>query len=165
IFTGTQGTYTLRWSVPCGASDDVKITINNCNNIDFDGIDDHITFGDNFNLSENFALEAWIKQDPNTSAGIKTILSKRNISGLSEGGYDLIVENYIPKFRWNNSSLVSEHPIGTDRWYHIAVIKGGVDQGLYVDGIKVNAEGRSEEHTSELQSRENLVCRLLLEKK
>src|SRR5690606_42052274 len=27
------------------------------------------------------------------------------------------------------------------------------------------AAGRSEEHTSELQSRENLVCRLLLEKK
>src|SRR5690606_40613308 len=27
------------------------------------------------------------------------------------------------------------------------------------------AGGRSEEHTSELQSRENLVCRLLLEKK
>src|SRR5690606_41421867 len=29
----------------------------------------------------------------------------------------------------------------------------------------VQAAGRSEEHTSELQSRENLVCRLLLEKK
>src|SRR5207302_10785906 len=29
----------------------------------------------------------------------------------------------------------------------------------------VIADGRSEEHTSELQSRENLVCRLLLEKK
>src|SRR5690606_40388941 len=29
----------------------------------------------------------------------------------------------------------------------------------------VAVEGRSEEHTSELQSRENLVCRLLLEKK
>src|SRR5690606_40366816 len=29
----------------------------------------------------------------------------------------------------------------------------------------VGAVGRSEEHTSELQSRENLVCRLLLEKK
>src|SRR5690606_39375592 len=28
-----------------------------------------------------------------------------------------------------------------------------------------DAGGRSEEHTSELQSRENLVCRLLLEKK
>src|SRR5690606_41795620 len=31
--------------------------------------------------------------------------------------------------------------------------------------LKVHLEGRSEEHTSELQSRENLVCRLLLEKK
>src|SRR5690606_41172431 len=29
----------------------------------------------------------------------------------------------------------------------------------------LHAERRSEEHTSELQSRENLVCRLLLEKK
>src|SRR6266478_8188940 len=28
-----------------------------------------------------------------------------------------------------------------------------------------NAQGRSEEHTSELQSQSNLVCRLLLEKK
>src|SRR5690606_40083954 len=29
----------------------------------------------------------------------------------------------------------------------------------------IDPESRSEEHTSELQSRENLVCRLLLEKK
>src|SRR5690606_42027515 len=34
---------------------------------------------------------------------------------------------------------------------------GGSDQRIPV------IEGRSEEHTSELQSRENLVCRLLLE--
>src|SRR5690606_41768540 len=33
----------------------------------------------------------------------------------------------------------------------------------YVDAH--GTDGRSEEHTSELQSRENLVCRLLLEKK
>src|SRR5436309_8986467 len=32
-------------------------------------------------------------------------------------------------------------------------------------GVELGAEPRSEEHTSELQSRENLVCRLLLEKK
>src|SRR3712207_8843251 len=30
---------------------------------------------------------------------------------------------------------------------------------------ELNEEGRSEEHTSELQSRQYLVCRLLLEKK
>src|SRR5690606_42113404 len=35
--------------------------------------------------------------------------------------------------------------------------------GLYIEDMV--AQGRSEEHTSELQSRENLVCRLLLEKK
>src|SRR2546430_12595657 len=32
-------------------------------------------------------------------------------------------------------------------------------------GVVVAAAGRSEEHTSELQSQSNLVCRLLLEKK
>src|SRR5436309_6161272 len=47
--------------------------------------------------------------------------------------------------------------------------------GLYTDidrlaihiafRIDVHSNRRSEEHTSELQSRENLVCRLLLEKK
>src|SRR5436309_9671357 len=35
--------------------------------------------------------------------------------------------------------------------------------GLFLGGDRLRA--RSEEHTSELQSRENLVCRLLLEKK
>src|SRR5690606_39752393 len=33
------------------------------------------------------------------------------------------------------------------------------------DELSAEEFGRSEEHTSELQSRENLVCRLLLEKK
>src|SRR5690606_40119768 len=39
--------------------------------------------------------------------------------------------------------------------------------GLLLSGRVAGATGlsRSEEHTSELQSRENLVCRLLLEKK
>src|SRR5690606_39980101 len=37
--------------------------------------------------------------------------------------------------------------------------------GRAVDAVRAGVEARSEEHTSELQSRENLVCRLLLEKK
>src|SRR2546430_6843993 len=32
-------------------------------------------------------------------------------------------------------------------------------------GVRRDRDGRSEEHTSELQSQSNLVCRLLLEKK
>src|SRR3712207_8979981 len=39
----------------------------------------------------------------------------------------------------------------------VLVDEGGGDGGLF--------KGRSEEHTSELQSRQYLVCRLLLEKK
>src|SRR5690606_40034023 len=35
----------------------------------------------------------------------------------------------------------------------------------YVEDVSSRRKPRSEEHTSELQSRENLVCRLLLEKK
>src|SRR5690606_9762555 len=40
-----------------------------------------------------------------------------------------------------------------------------VNGSLNATSILLNGTERSEEHTSELQSRENLVCRLLLEKK
>src|SRR5690606_40644575 len=39
-----------------------------------------------------------------------------------------------------------------------------IARGVVADPL-AELRGRSEEHTSELQSRENLVCRLLLEKK
>src|SRR5215475_15714600 len=41
----------------------------------------------------------------------------------------------------------------------------GADWVVLIQGRKFPLSLRSEEHTSELQSRENLVCRLLLEKK
>src|SRR5690606_40852728 len=55
----------------------------------------------------------------------------------------------------------------------VPVFRLGRKQSLLPDRIAkrsrtltiVGCEERSEEHTSELQSRENLVCRLLLEKK
>src|SRR5690606_41305419 len=40
----------------------------------------------------------------------------------------------------------------------------GVERAC-ASAVSTRTSGRSEEHTSELQSRENLVCRLLLEKK
>src|SRR5690606_40776362 len=42
---------------------------------------------------------------------------------------------------------------------------GHDDEQVALDHVLERAGPRSEEHTSELQSRENLVCRLLLEKK
>src|SRR5690606_41269205 len=52
-----------------------------------------------------------------------------------------------------------------------ALVAGGRRNGIAVNALRLFGEplyitcARSEEHTSELQSRENLVCRLLLEKK
>src|SRR5206468_12813498 len=46
-------------------------------------------------------------------------------------------------------------------WIHP---NGNYANTRYYPGAQINA-GRSEEHTSELQSRSDLVCRLLLEKK
>src|SRR2546430_17444762 len=62
--------------------------------------------------------------------------------------------------------------------YHTIVTQQGIDSRLpasksrerferrsaAADGENLLAESRSEEHTSELQSQSNLVCRLLLEK-
>src|SRR5438445_8342609 len=39
------------------------------------------------------------------------------------------------------------------------------DRGVERAVVRLDGRGRSEEHTSELQSRQYLVCRLLLEKK
>src|SRR3712207_8482311 len=61
-----------------------------------------------------------------------------------------------------------------DRQESIATVRRALDLGVtFLDTSDVYGEGhneelvgeRSEEHTSELQSRQYLVCRLLLEKK
>src|SRR5258708_22011497 len=54
------------------------------------------------------------------------------------------------------------------RSLHAALRAGPVAAGqrvLVVDALRPAGEPRSEEHTSELQSPDHLVCRLLLEKK
>src|SRR5687768_16382455 len=49
--------------------------------------------------------------------------------------------------------------------YHVVVVTSTVMPGSTGGEIRAALEVRSEEHTSELQSRLHLVCRLLLEKK
>src|SRR2546422_3201155 len=56
--------------------------------------------------------------------------------------------------------------LGVDGKIQVHMAQGGVPNSeLYYLGSPKNAEFRSEEHSSELQSRLHLVCRLLLEKK
>src|SRR5690606_41645138 len=69
-------------------------------------------------------------------------------------------------------SLHDALPISKDdATFEAALAQAGIETvkiGQAIEGTEVaikNNADRSEEHTSELQSRENLVCRLLLEKK
>src|SRR5436309_11960883 len=55
---------------------------------------------------------------------------------------------------WNNNPTTSASGGGISKYFSKPTYQNNVSYNL-----------RSEEHTSELQSRENLVCRLLLEKK
>src|SRR5690606_41221812 len=55
--------------------------------------------------------------------------------------------------------------IGSHRNTHTLVVPIRKLASYRVDGAAHLVAKQSEEHTSELQSRENLVCRLLLEKK
>src|SRR5256885_8796765 len=68
---------------------------------------------------------------------------------------------YTTLFR---SILESEFPVLV-REFAIRRGSGGAGRHRGGDGIVRRLEFRSEEHTSELQSPCNLVCRLLLEKK
>src|SRR3712207_6853682 len=65
-----------------------------------------------------------------------------------------------------------ERPLaGTELGACVRVVQGDASYFGHVDGLaeedllRVAESVRSEEHTSELQSRQYLVCRLLLEKK
>src|SRR5690606_40791620 len=57
-----------------------------------------------------------------------------------------------------DSLTVSHGPVAALRGVSFSAARGAITAVLGANGI-------SEEHTSELHSRENLVCRLLLEKK
>ena len=107
-----------------------------CTTLDFDGIDDYITMGDSYQLtSGSFTLEAWVK--PKAVDGTRTILSRRNSTNLAEGGYDLIINNGAPTFRWGSNAVSTSYKIETNRWYHLAVVYENSKVRLYVDGIEV----------------------------
>src|SRR5690606_39997182 len=64
-------------------------------------------------------------------------------------------------FRWHDHRWSGFGAAATDRGAVLLLVgdSGGVRRGVVGDSARV----RSEEHTSELQSREHLVCRLLLD--
>src|SRR5690606_39692714 len=75
---------------------------------------------------------------------------------------DIAKRRYTTK-RYTNNEKIEEDKINTLK--HILRLSPSSINSQPWRFIFVSDEERSEEHTSELQSRENLVCRLLLEKK
>src|SRR5207302_9341367 len=67
--------------------------------------------------------------------------------------------------RWIHSLLLSLARGMTAVVVGSGALFGSFEFGIMTASYVRGSQLRSEEHTSELQSRENLVCRLLLEKK
>src|SRR5690606_41332919 len=83
--------------------------------------------------------------------------------------YTLSLHDALPIYQYLTFVVVGGGPTGVELAGAIAEI---AKFAVARDFVNINPElaqiyiiERSEEHTSELQSRENLVCRLLLEKK
>ncbi|SNR72579.1 LamG-like jellyroll fold domain-containing protein, partial [Lutibacter flavus] len=139
IFTGNPGNYKLKWTLSNGCSDEIDVKITDCNSLDFDGVNDFVTFKNNYNLNSAFSIETWIK--PNSVTGTKTIFSRKDIDDNSSG-YQLSIVNGQVRFNWyysaGSGSLTSaSNLITVNRWYHVAVTFDGSTYKLYVDGIEL----------------------------
>src|SRR5690606_16515883 len=91
----------------------------------------------------------------------------------------MAVHQRLARYRHDRTADRTGRPVQPVSLSHHRQLQLGVSQGTQPDGrdrpypprtaqgrqLSKRALLRSEEHTSELQSRENLVCRLLLEKK
>jgi hypothetical protein len=132
IFTGEPGKYTLTWMVN-GCASNVLVTINSCDQIDFDGINDYITFKDNYDKTGPFSIEMWVKAGD--LSGTQSLLSKRNANNLSTG-YDLSLNGNNVTFNWGTSNSISSNSIDADTWHHIAVTFNGTIYKLYINGVE-----------------------------
>src|SRR5438445_9750039 len=79
---------------------------------------------------------------------------KQNWLGrASDRGFKLLYQGYASSLRW----VLRHQPVV------LGITLGTLCLAIYLY-VVIPKGGRSEEHTSELQSRQYLVCRLLLEK-
>tara|TARA_R110000868_G_scaffold83058_6_gene234733 strand:+ start:33626 stop:36289 length:2664 start_codon:yes stop_codon:yes gene_type:complete len=112
--------------------------------IDFDGIDDYIEFGNVLDLTSTFSIEAWVLQETTVANG--TVMSKGDSKAGSsdQRGYRLSIINNFPNITWYDASgntivnLTSPYSIKNNIWYHISSTFDGASVKLYIDGLHVN---------------------------
>src|SRR5690606_39692239 len=100
--------------------------------------------------------------------GKKPIIDK--LTGINDDVY--VIQRSSNSIVWKNGKifierkspeLISDIAFNQQDIYLFTTINS--NKGTDLPAFLIYKNNRSEEHTSELQSRENLVCRLLLEKK
>src|SRR5690606_6018541 len=107
--------------------------------------------------------------DMKLSLSISVTTRERRPSEINGVHYHFISKREFERLRDNDELIewaeVHGHFYGTLRETAENALADGQDMLFDIDWQGAEQLQRSEEHTSELQSRENLVCRLLLEKK
>src|SRR3712207_8536545 len=102
-------------------------------------------------ISDSGRIVAYTGHDEEDERIYKFVSSAKYDADNREANFDLLSDGML---------YVADFSVG--RW----VALDYENNPLFKDnGFKSQADVRSEEHTSELQSRQYLVCRLLLEKK
>src|SRR5690606_41734870 len=101
--------------------------------------------------------------------GVLRALSPNFVRYFTLSFYRCPHHRVLLSFPTRRSSDLKQKPMAATRWVSTLSVclsnsSSEACARLRISGRSARS-GRSEEHTSELQSRENLVCRLLLEKK
>src|SRR5690606_39344651 len=114
---------------------------------------------------EKAGLSVSWRDFPDGTGGMCKAMRKEELDGAV-----MLTEGIIKDICAGNPARIVQEYISTPLIWGIHVAAGSPYQSVdELEHQKVAisrlGSGRSEEHTSELQSRENLVCRLLLEKK
>src|SRR5690606_11794388 len=103
-----------------------------------------------------------------TGVGGSVMLGRRGRAGTGERGWGVGAEAGANFMAGAVGTVLEEYSIPTGELLSFMgsqAIDTVLSATLVTSTLKGPVQDRSEEHTSELQSRENLVCRLLLEKK
>src|SRR3712207_7888881 len=86
----------------------------------------------------------------------------REKDSVTFGGEETLIRPYPISIEWPPTAMEGQKPVEECR--RIVRERLGLSPDMRI-GVGIERFDRSEEHTSELQSRQYLVCRLLLEKK
>ena len=125
-----------------------NFTADNSECLEFDGTDDHVSFGNVLGLYTNFTLEAWIKPDVySSSSGTQVIIERGNDGSTSakNTNFQLALRHNGLRVKYqygtgqNVANTVTTSAITANNWHHVAATRDDANSILryYVDGVEI----------------------------